>query len=138
MIVSTSRNAYTNILSFSHGDMIMADERPKGDTPRRDDRAPGSTPQSLAEAKRLEARRRFLLGAAAIPVLVTVNRANASISVSNCISMLGLSIDPQSVPFTFLPFVQSCTFVFSVFCDVGLAESRISHRSRNMHTIFHR
>ena len=57
---------------------VMADERPKGDTPRQDDGVPGSTPQSSAEAKRLEARRRFLLGgAAALPVIFTVTELKA-------------------------------------------------------------
>jgi hypothetical protein len=44
----------------------------------------GATPRDAAEAKRLEARRRFLLGGAtAVSVLVTVSRARA-LTFSEC------------------------------------------------------
>ena len=72
----------------------MADERPKGDTPRQDDGVPGSTPQRSAEAKRLEARRRFLLGgAAALPVIFTVTELKAGAKVTGesvCLSIFGV------------------------------------------------
>lgn len=76
--------------SYRHqGSIVVADERPKEVIRRLDDGAPGSTPQDSAEAKRLEARRRFLLGgAAAIPILVTVNRAKAK-NFSVCMSAFG-------------------------------------------------
>ena len=66
----------------------MADGRPKENTLDRNAGASGSTPQDSAEAKRLEARRRFLLGgAAAIPTLVTVNRAKAQmLTLSQCVA----------------------------------------------------
>ena len=72
----------------------MADERPKGDTPRQDDGVPGSTPQRTAEAKRLEARRRFLLGgAAALPVIFTVTELKADDEFASgesvCLSVFG-------------------------------------------------
>ena len=88
-------NAY-----FHRGSIVVADERPKEVIRRLDDGAPGSAPQGSAEAKRLEARRRFLLGgAAAIPVLVTANRAKA-VGVSTCLSQLGLQLPFQgfSIP----------------------------------------
>ena len=66
----------------------MVDDRSKEDFSRRGDGVPGSTPQDSAEAKRLEARRRFLLGGAtAIPILVTVNRAKAA-TRSECFSSI--------------------------------------------------
>ena len=70
----------------------MADERPKGKTPSKDDRTSDASPQDTAEAKRLEARRRFLLGgAAALPLIVIVRAANADPegSISFCISLTG-------------------------------------------------
>ncbi len=69
--------------------MVVADGRSKEDISRRGDGSSGSTPQDSAEAKRLEARRRFLLGGAtAAPILVTVNRAKA-IGFSVCQSLRG-------------------------------------------------
>ncbi len=82
-------NAY-----FHQGSIVVADERPKEVIRRLDDGVPSSTPQDSAEAKRLEARRRLLLGgAAAVPILVTVNRAKA-IGFSACQSLRGKSQDP--------------------------------------------
>ncbi len=58
--------------------MTMADERPIGNIPRRDDRASDVSPPDTMEAKRLEARRRFLLGgAAALPVMLHVTATSA-------------------------------------------------------------
>ena len=69
--------------------MVVADGRSKEDISRRGDGSSGSTPQYSAEAKRLEARRRFLLGGAvATPILVTVTRANA-VGFSRCFSIFG-------------------------------------------------
>ena len=74
--------------------MVVADGRSKEDISRRGDGFSGSTPQDSAEAKRLEARRRLLLGgAAAVPILVTVNRAKA-IGFSLCQSLRGKDQDP--------------------------------------------
>ncbi len=74
--------------------MVVADGRSKEDISRRGDGSSGSTPQASAEAKRLEARRRLLLGgAAAVPILVTVNRAKA-IGFSVCQSLRGKDQDP--------------------------------------------
>ena len=59
--------------------MTMADERPIGNIPRRDDRASDVSPPDTMEAKRLEARRRFLLGgAAALPVMLHVTATSAA------------------------------------------------------------
>ena len=59
--------------------MTMADERPIGNIPRRDDRASDVSPPDTMEAKRLEARRRFLLGgAAALPVFLHVTATSAA------------------------------------------------------------
>ena len=71
---------------------MMTDGRPKEDTPRQDDRAPGSTPQMSAEAKRLEARRRYLIGgASALPLMVTIGRSRQAFAASEnvCQSLLG-------------------------------------------------
>ncbi len=69
--------------------MVVADGRSKEDISRRGDGSSGSMPQDSAEAKRLEARRRFLLGGAtAAPIVVTVNRAKA-IGFSVCQSLRG-------------------------------------------------
>ncbi len=74
--------------------MVVADGRSKEDISRRGDGSSGSMPQDSAEAKRLEARRRFLLGGAtAAPILVTVNRAKA-IGFSVCQSLRGKNQDP--------------------------------------------
>ncbi len=74
--------------------MVVADGRSKEDISRRGDGSSGSTPQDSAEAKRLEARRRFLLGGAtAAPILVTVNRAKA-IGFSVCQSLRGKGDNP--------------------------------------------
>lgn len=74
--------------------MVVADGRSKEDISRRGDGSSGSTPQDSAEAKRLEARRRFLLGGAtAAPILVTVNRAKA-IGFSVCQSLRDKNQDP--------------------------------------------
>jgi len=78
----------------------MADERPKGEIPRRDDGASDASPQDTMEAKRLEARRRFLLGgAAALPVILHVTAIGAQVdppppvdpigSFSFCLSLTG-------------------------------------------------
>ena len=73
----------------------MADERPKGEIPRRDDGASDASPQDTMEAKRLEARRRFLLGgAAALPVILHVTAIGAQDvdvigSKSYCVSLTG-------------------------------------------------
>ena len=76
----------------------MADGRSKQDIPGRDEAAPGPTPQNSAEAKRLQARRRFLLGgAAALPVILHVTAIGADEpepgdvvgSFSFCVSLLG-------------------------------------------------
>ena len=78
----------------------MASGRPKEDAPKRYVGDSGIAPQASAEAKRLEARRRFLLGgAAAIPILVTANRAKA-VGISTCLSQLGIPSDLQgfSIP----------------------------------------
>ena len=73
--------------------VVMADGRLKEGVPGGDDRAPGSTLRTSAEAKRLSARRRFLIGgAAAIPIIVTANRAKA-VGVSTCLSQFGLDDD---------------------------------------------
>ncbi len=78
--------------------MVVADGRSKEDISRRGDGAPGSTPQDSAEAKRLEARRRFLLGgAAAIPILVTVNRAKA-VGFSVCMSLRNKGDTGEAAP----------------------------------------
>ena len=58
---------------------MMADGRSKQGIPGRDEAAPGPTPQNSAEAKRLQARRRFLLGgAAALPVILHVTAIGAA------------------------------------------------------------
>ena len=72
-------------------DTMMADgPRKKGD-PNRPQGAPGPTPEASAETKRLEARRRFLLGgAAALPAILTVTEVKAQeqkTSPSNCASL---------------------------------------------------
>lgn len=62
----------------------MADRRSKQGVPGRDEAAPGPTPQNSAEAKRLQARRRFLLGgAAALPVILHVTAATAAETVES-------------------------------------------------------
>ncbi len=68
----------------------MADERPIGNIPRRDDRASDVSPPDTMEAKRLEARRRFLLGdAAALPVMLHVTATSAAEGGSGFCSPLG-------------------------------------------------
>ncbi|MEE8119936.1 MAG: hypothetical protein V3T55_00300 [Anaerolineales bacterium] len=78
----------------------MADGRSKQGVPGRDEAAPGPTPQNSAEAKRLQARRRFLLGgAAALPVILHVTATGAQVdppppvdpigSFSFCLSLTG-------------------------------------------------
>ena len=58
---------------------MMVDRRSKQGIPGRDEAAPGPTPQNSAEAKRLQARRRFLLGgAAALPVILHVTATRAA------------------------------------------------------------
>ena len=72
----------------------MTDESPKrgGENSGGEEATP--TPQDSAEAKRLKARRRFLLGGAtAAPILVTVNRAKA-IGFSVCQSLRGKGGNP--------------------------------------------
>ena len=90
----------------------MADGRLKENTPDRDDRASGSTPQEIVEAKRLEARRRFLLGgAAALPVLMTLTRARAApITLTACAAILGVGSG-------LAPFLRG--FGINSFIDVG-------------------
>lgn len=67
----------------------MTDAQPERDKRDRGPAAP--TPGEAAEAKRLAARRRFLLGgAAAAPVLLTVNRAQA-VSWFQCWSNKGMA-----------------------------------------------
>jgi hypothetical protein len=62
----------------------MTYEQPTRDPRPGDADSAGGTPRDAAEAKRLEARRRFLLGGAtAASVLVTVSRARA-FSFSEC------------------------------------------------------
>ena len=74
---------------------MMADGRSKQGIPERDETAPGPTPQNSAEAKRLQARRRFLLGgAAALPVILHVTAICAQDvdvigSKSYCVSLTG-------------------------------------------------
>ena len=73
-------------------DTVMADGPGKEGEPNRAQGASGPTPQESAESKRLEARRRFLLGgAAALPLIVNVRAANADEegSISFCISLFG-------------------------------------------------
>ena len=73
---------------FDQGDMVMEDGRSKEDISRRGDGAPGFTPQASAEAKRLGARRRFLMGGAIVPIIVTVGRRQAhAISEAVCDSL---------------------------------------------------
>ncbi len=73
---------------FDQGDMVMEDGRSKEDISRRGDGAPGFTPQASAEAKRLGARRRFLMGSAVVPIIVTVGRRQAhAISKATCDSL---------------------------------------------------
>ena len=80
----------------------MVDGRPKDNTLGRNDGAPGSAPQGSAEAKRLEARRRFLLGgAAAIPMVVTVNLAKAQdeddlFTLSECVAAINDPMFPST------------------------------------------
>ena len=70
----------------------MADGPEKEGEPNWAQGATGPTPQELAESKRLEARRRFLLGgAAALPVIlhVTAIGAEEEGSFSFCVSLTG-------------------------------------------------
>ncbi len=71
----------------------MADGPGKEGEPNRAQGASGPTPQESAESKRLEARRRFLLGgAAALPVILTVTEVKADdipSSRSTCLSLGG-------------------------------------------------
>ena len=72
----------------------MVDESPKKGVEKSGGEEANPTPQDAAEAKRLEARRRFLLGGAtAAPILVTVNRAKA-IGFSVCQSLRDKNQDP--------------------------------------------
>ncbi len=93
--------------------MVMADGRPKENTLDRDDRASGSTPQEIVEAKRLEARRRFLLGgAAALPVLITMTGARAApITLTACAGILGFGSG-------LAPFLRGLGF--DSFIDLGV------------------
>ena len=84
----------------------MADGRSKQGIPGRDEAAPGPTPQNSAEAKRLEARRRFLLGgAAALPVILHVTAIGADVpepgddvgSISFCVSLTGQPSDEHDL-----------------------------------------
>ncbi len=68
----------------------MADGRSKQGIPGRDEAAPGPTPQNSAEAKRLQARRRFLLGgAAALPVILHVTAIAADEHVPPPVDVIG-------------------------------------------------
>ncbi len=70
--------------------MTLADDPPNGNIPRRDDRASHVSPPDPMEAKRLEARRRFLLGgAAALPVILHVTATSAAEGGSGFCSPLG-------------------------------------------------
>ena len=97
----------------------MVDGRPKDNTPGRNAGASGSTLQESAEAKRLEARRKFLLGgASAVPFLVTFHRAKAAtISVTECVLQLGDSglVDEARAFFgSEIEFLDNCDpFIFS-------------------------
>ena len=67
----------------------MADGHPADEVKKRDDGNRRLSPEESEEAKRLEARRKFLLGgAAAIPALLTAKRANATITLTYCAQML--------------------------------------------------
>ncbi len=91
----------------------MADGRPKDNTLGRNAGASGSTPQEIVEAKRREARRRFLLGgAAALPVLITVTRARAApITWTACADILGVGSG-------LAPFLRGAGF--DSFIDLGV------------------
>jgi hypothetical protein len=57
---------------------VMTDEQPARDLSQGEDDSIGAAPRHAAEAKRLEARRRFLLGGTTVgSMLVTVSRAKA-------------------------------------------------------------
>ena len=67
----------------------MTDEQPARARPQRDDDRRAPAPRGGAEAKRLEARRRFLLGgAAAISVVVTPQRGSA-VTWTECALQVG-------------------------------------------------
>ena len=71
--------------------MVMADGPGKESNANRTQGASVPTPQEPAESKRLEARRRFLLGgAAALPLIVNVRAAHGdSGSLSFCLTVFG-------------------------------------------------
>ena len=64
----------------------MRDEQPERDRPEGDEAPPSPISQDPSEAKRLEARRRFLLGGGiALTALVTVSPGRVgAITVSEC------------------------------------------------------
>ena len=113
---------------FYRGELgrIMADEHSADERKTKGDGNRRLSPQESEEAKRLEARRKFLLGgAAAIPALFTAKRANATITLTYCAEMLEQDYPDQYpegsltqiVPFfrqfeppgSFLEGVQSCS-----------------------------
>jgi hypothetical protein len=67
----------------------MANEQPTREIRQKDDDRPAPAPREAAEAKRLEARRRFLLGGTtAVSVLVTAKRGSA-VTWTECAVQIG-------------------------------------------------
>src|SRR5262245_33832509 len=67
-----------------YGSVAMTAEQPARDLRQGEEASIGAAPQDAAEAKRLEARRRFLLGGTTAGwMLVTVSRANG-FTFSDC------------------------------------------------------
>jgi hypothetical protein len=63
----------------------MRDEQPARDLPDRDGESRASISQDPAEAKRLAARRRFLVGGAALSTLVTMSPGRVgAVTYSEC------------------------------------------------------
>ena len=70
----------------------MTDEQPPRASPQEADHDAVAAREAAAEAKRLEARRRFLLGgAAAVSNLVTAGRAGAQATWSDCATKYNLT-----------------------------------------------
>jgi hypothetical protein len=82
----------------------MVDGPENEDGPKPVQGAAGPTPQESAESKRLEARRRFLLGgAAALPVILTVTEVKADAEMtgrSHCLSLGGEFVQTGEAPFS--------------------------------------
>ena len=107
--------------------MIVADGRPRVNVPKRGDGVLGVMPQESAEAKRLEARRRFLLGgAAAIPMVVTVNLAKAQdeddlLTLSECVAAINDPMFDSAFPALKNKFADASRVKFGL-CESAVGE----------------